>query len=205
MKHLTTALLITVLMLPLHSALQAAETLLIETSLQTADVPAKKQTRLGLYLSPHEVFDIVQAHPKQVLFIDIRTTPELQYVGWTPLIDKHIPWKINTRLWDDKKRVFKKQANPEFIAVLEQTLQAKGLTTDSPVILICRSGNRSAKAADMLAKSGFTQVYNVVEGFEGDKAKTGSTKGQRTVNGWKNAGLPWSYKLDKSKLFLSQK
>ena len=55
---------------------------------------------------------------------------------------------------------------------------------------------RSARAADVLAKAGFTQVYNVVEGFEGDYGKTG----RRDVNGWKNAGLPWTYKLDKAKI-----
>ena len=66
---------------------------------------------------------------------------------------------------------------------------------------MCRSGNRSAKAADLLAKAGYTKVYNQVEGYEGDKAKEGDTKGKRTVNGWKNAGLPWNYHLDKDVMY----
>jgi len=52
-----------------------------------------------------------------------------------------------------------------------------------------------------LTDLGYTKVYTVVDGFEGDLAKTGPQAGQRVVNGWKNAGLPWSYKLDKSKLY----
>jgi hypothetical protein len=41
----------------------------------------------------------------------------------------------------------------------------------------------------------------VVDGFEGDMAKDGPKAGQRVLNGWKNAGLPWSYQLDKSKMY----
>ena len=44
---------------------------------------------------------------------------------------------------------------------------------------------------------GFKNVYSVVEGFEGDM----SPNGQRTVNGRKNAGMAWSYKLDKTKMY----
>lgn len=67
---------------------------------------------------------------------------------------------------------------------------------------MCRSGDRSAKAADLLAKSGYTNVWSAIEGFEGDKAKDGPNKGKLTVNGWKNANLPWTYELDKTKAFL---
>ena len=69
------------------------------------------------------------------------------------------------------------------------------------MILICRSGDRSARAADLLAKAGYRRVYSITEGFEGDAAKDGAKVGQRTVNGWKNAGLPWSYKLDRAKMY----
>ena len=69
------------------------------------------------------------------------------------------------------------------------------------VILICRSGDRSARAADLLANAGYTQVYSITDGFEGDAAKDGPQAGQRIVNGWKNAGLPWTYKLEKQKMY----
>jgi rhodanese-related sulfurtransferase len=66
---------------------------------------------------------------------------------------------------------------------------------------MCRSGDRSARAANLLIDAGFTNVWNQIEGFEGDMSKDG----RRTVNGWKNAGLPWTYKLDKSKLAMPAK
>jgi len=44
-------------------------------------------------------------------------------------------------------------------------------------------------------------VYSVVDGVEGDLAKDGPKAGQRVVNGWKNAGLPWSYTLEKKKMY----
>ena len=69
---------------------------------------------------------------------------------------------------------------------------------------MCRSGDRSAAAANQLAEAGFTAVYSVVDGFEGDVAKDGPTAGLRTVNGWKNKGLPWGYKLEKAKLTLPE-
>jgi rhodanese-related sulfurtransferase len=72
----------------------------------------------------------------------------------------------------------------------------------STIILMCRSGDRSARAADLLGKAGYTNVYSVVDGFEGDIAKEGDHKGQRAVNGWKNAGLPWTYDLTKSKMYV---
>ena len=51
--------------------------------------------------------------------------------------------------------------------------------------------------ANRLAEGGFTQVWSVVDGFEGDMSKDG----RRSVNGWKNAGLPWSHKLDKARMY----
>jgi rhodanese-related sulfurtransferase len=66
--------------------------------------------------------------------------------------------------------------------------------------LICRSGSRSAKAANLLAQAGYSQVYTT-DGFEGDAAKEGPHKGERAVNGWKNVGLPWSYRLDKTAMY----
>jgi rhodanese-related sulfurtransferase len=60
------------------------------------------------------------------------------------------------------------------------------------LIIICRSGGRSARAVDMLAEAGVAPpAYTVVDGFEGDK----SDAGKRTVNGWKNEGGEWTYKV----------
>ena len=65
------------------------------------------------------------------------------------------------------------------------------------IFIICRSGKGSAIAANRLARHGFTKVYSVVDGFEGDK----DADGKRTVNGWKNAGLPWSYGIGEHRAY----
>jgi rhodanese-related sulfurtransferase len=83
-------------------------------------------------------------------------------------------------------------------------LVEKDLGPDSPIVLICRSGDRSAAAANLLAEAGFKKVYSVVDGYEGDVATEGPKAGQRVVNGWKNAGLPWSYKLERAKMYKAE-
>jgi hypothetical protein len=52
-----------------------------------------------------------------------------------------------------------------------------------------------------LSHFGFKKAYAVIDGFEGYKETEGASKGQRTVNGWKNAKLPWTYKLDTKKIY----
>ena len=72
------------------------------------------------------------------------------------------------------------------------------------ILAMCRSGGRSAIAANLLAQAGFTNVYNVVDGMEGDAVKDPDSLflGQRLVNGWKNSGLPWTYDLTPDRLSL---
>ena len=59
-------------------------------------------------------------------------------------------------------------------------------------------------AVDMLAEAGFTDVFTVTDGMEGDKVKDESSPdfGHRTINGWKNAGLPWTYSIDRERMLL---
>ena len=103
--------------------------------------------------------------------------------------------------WDEKKKTFKLQVNSEFVQRIERLVETRGLKKDNPIFLICRSGSRSAKAAKILNLAGYTSVYTVTDGFEGDKAKHGPRKGERVVNGWKNSGLPWSYKLSRDEMY----
>ena len=92
--------------------------------------------------------------------------------------------------------------NPDFVAEVGRRLAAKHLTKDDPVVVMCQGGCRSSKAADALTAAGYTLVFSIVDGFEGDIASDDPTKGQRTVNGWKNTGLPWSYSLAREKMYL---
>ncbi|MDE2330501.1 MAG: hypothetical protein KGK16_06955, partial [Bradyrhizobium sp.] len=48
--------------------------------------------------------------------------------------------------------------------------------------------------------AGFTKVYSAVDGYEGDLAATGP-RSDHARHGWKNVGLPWSFRLDKAKMY----
>jgi rhodanese-related sulfurtransferase len=61
-------------------------------------------------------------------------------------------------------------------------------TKESLVMFICRSGVRSHAAAEAAVSAGYTQAYNVLEGFQGDKDPE---RHRDTIGGWRVAGLPW--------------
>ena len=44
-------------------------------------VPEKKQTSLGLYLTAQEAYDMWKADPKRVNILDVRTPEEYIFVG----------------------------------------------------------------------------------------------------------------------------
>ena len=155
---------------------------------------AKKQTTLKLYTDAKGAYKMVQ--DKKGILVDVRTPQELQFVGNTG-IAKNIPWEVWSNKWDDKKSKFKKPKNPNFVKEIKALYKP-----DQTILLMCRSGHRSASAVNALAKDGYKKVYTVIDGFEGDKAKEGPNKGQRVVNGWKNAKLPWTYKMKKDQAFM---
>jgi rhodanese-related sulfurtransferase len=167
-------------------------------------LPEVKVTRLGLYLTPQQAYDMKKKDPKGVALFDVRTRSEAVYVGMATDADALVPFVEHPEIWtdwDDKRHMYKLEPNQDFVPEFERRLKAMGLGKDATVILICRSGDRSSKAADRLQTAGYTKVYSVPEGFEGDTAKEGPKAGQRVVNGWKNANLPWNYKLDKAKMY----
>lgn len=166
---------------------------------------SKKQTRLGLYLTAEQAYEKTMANMDKTLFVDIRTPSELNYLGATTVMDAHVPLVLmDTTEWNDKKHRYKRSENKNFVANVDAALKKKGLSKGDDVILICRSGKRSAAAANMLADKGYTKVYTVVDGYEGDKVKEGENKGKRMKNGWKNSALPWTYSLDKDYMYLTK-
>ena len=62
----------------------------------------------------------------------------------------------------------------------------------------CRSGDRSARAVNLLAEAGFKKAYTVIDGFEGDTVRDPQSpfNGKRVKNGWKNSGIPWTYEIE---------
>ncbi len=177
-------------------------------SAQAADMPAKKtaQVQSGLYVTAAEAYDILKADPKAVL-IDIRDPIEIMFVGFTDEADIHVPFLISDRTEKHaKKPVYAMKKNKMFKDQVQAKLDAMKVSKDAKLIFMCRSGStRSAPAADMFYKAGYKNAYTVVDGFEGSKRKEGPSKGVRNINGWKNSGLPWGYKLNFEKMYLAEK
>lgn len=167
------------------------------------NLPKKKVTTLGLYLHPADAMKYVQENQGKVLFLDVRSREEVQFLGMSTLVDANIPYMQNPEWpeWNDAGKNFKLVPNSNFAADVERRLKEKGLAKNDPIILMCRSGDRSSLAVNLLAKQGYTKVYSVTEGYEGDIVADGPLKGTRSINGWKNDGLPWSYELDKKKVY----
>lgn len=168
-----------------------------------AAVPEIKRTKLGQYFSSQEAAKFMTQNASKTLFLDVRTPAEVAFLGMPAQADANVPYmkEPDFASWDNVKSTLKLELNPDFLPEVRKRLAAKGLKPGDTIVLICRSGDRSAAAANLLAEAGFKNVYSVVDGYEGDLAKDGPKAGQRVVNGWKNAGLPWSYKLDKAKMY----
>ncbi|WP_206455474.1 rhodanese-like domain-containing protein [Aurantimonas marina] len=164
----------------------------IASSVDARDLPKGKTTPLGLYLTPEDAHAALTEEP-DVVFIDVRDPLEINFVGNAEGTDANVPLAFATHDFDPKRGGYAMARNPNFIAGVDAVMAREGRDKDDPVFVMCRSGGRSAAAAAALAKSGYSNVWSIVEGFEGD---TNKKNGRRDVNGWQNAGLPWSYKLD---------
>ncbi|QEI06431.1 rhodanese-like domain-containing protein [Pigmentiphaga aceris] len=112
----------------------------------------------------------------QAVLVDVRTAEERKFVGHVPGT-VHVPWATGTSL----------TRNPRFVRELEAKVAKEG-GKDAVVLLLCRSGKRSALAAEAAEKAGFTHVFNVLEGFEGELDAEEHRGGQ---DGWRFHGLPW--------------
>ncbi len=163
----------------------------------------KKQTPWNLYVDSQEAYDLKMKLGDKVLFVDVRDPAEIQFTGFTDVADVNVPFKLaNAKKWNSKKSVLQMELNADYEVDLEKALAGKNLTKDDAVIIMCRSGGtRGAPAANVLYDKGFKKVYVVTDGFEGGTLKEGDNKGWRLKNGWKNSGLPWSYKLNKEKMY----
>lgn len=122
-------------------------------------------------LLPDEAHDLLQRAPGAVL-VDVRTRAELDFVG-------RIPGSVEIE-WQSYPTG---QPNENFLAQLQRQVDSEAL-----VMFICRSGARSHAAATVAAGGGYTQCYNVLQGFQGDKDAHGH---RDSVGGWRHAGLPW--------------
>ena len=162
------------------------------------ELPKDKQTSLGLYVTAAEAYDKWLAAPDAVKVFDVRTLEEYIYVGHAPMA-WNIPLLFQTHEWNAEKGYFAFHPNPDF---LSQAKEVAG--SEDTILVMCRSGGRSAMAVNMLAEAGFTNVYQITDGMEGDVIKDPLSvfQGQRLMNGWKNSGLPWTYKPEPERIKL---
>jgi rhodanese-related sulfurtransferase len=133
---------------------------------------AQKQLPYAGALLPKEAFELLRHVPGATL-VDVRTQAELYWVGRVPGAAA-VEWSG----YPGGAR------NPDFLAQLHAAVP----DTEAPVMFLCRSGVRSHNAAALATTAGYSNCYNVLEGFEGDRDGHGH---RSTVSGWRVAGLPW--------------
>lgn len=121
-------------------------------------------------VSPRLAWDLFSAGLAQL--VDVRTAEERKFVGHVPG-SLHVAWATGTSL----------TRNPRFVRELEVKAGK-----DTTLLLLCRSGKRSALAAEAAAKAGFTRVFNVLEGFEGE---IDAQQHRGMADGWRYHNLPW--------------
>jgi len=131
-------------------------------------------------LTPKQGWQLMQDDPRAVL-VDVRSNMEYLFVGH-PSGAVHIPW-IDEPDWE---------INPHFVRQVRE-LMLGGVICDSmegcaPILLICRSGKRSLEAGRLLVEKGFSKVFNIADGFEGE---LDDHHHRSSLGGWRFDGLPW--------------
>ena len=132
------------------------------------------------HLTPKQAVALIEENPRAIL-IDVRSNMEFLFVGH-PKGAVHIPW-IDEPDWE---------VNPHFVRQIRE-LMLGGIICDegdgcAPIILICRSGKRSVEAGNKLLEAGMRDVYNVLDGFEGE---LDDNHQRSSLGGWRFDGLPW--------------
>lgn len=121
-------------------------------------------------ISPDEAWKLfVNGHAH---LVDVRAAEERKFVGHVPNT-LHVAWQTGPALIK----------NPRFLRELENKL-----SKDTVILLLCRSGKRSAAAAEAATAAGFKHVFNIREGFEGD---LNENQQRGSSGGWRQRGLPW--------------
>lgn len=133
-------------------------------------------------ITPQQAHALLARKPN-ALFVDVRSHMEYLFIGH-PVGAIHIPW-IDEPDW---------KINPNFVREIRQLVlggtshDGYGSHHNVPVVLICRSGKRSLEAGNLLVKQGFTEVYNIKDGFEGELDEQHH---RSSLAGWRYEGLPW--------------
>lgn len=158
-------------------------------------LPQAKQTVLNLYITAKEAYQQWQENPENIIILDVRTPEEFLFVGYP-----NMAWKIpvigQSYEWDEKSSSYPMALLPDFVARVSEVTKPK-----DTIMALCRSGGRSAIAVNLLAQAGFKNVYNIVDGMEGDDNEDSEkvTNSTQPASGWKNTGCPWTKHLTPEK------
>jgi rhodanese-related sulfurtransferase len=137
---------------------------------QAREQARARQLAYGGEVTPAQAWDLLSE--RAAVLVDVRTAEERKFVGYVAG-SVHVPWQLGTAM----------QTNPRFVRELESKL-----AKDTPILMLCRSGARSAAAALAATHAGFKHVFTVIEGFEGDLDEN-RQRGRR--GGWRYRALPW--------------
>lgn len=102
-----------------------------------------------LQIDSRELCELLLRNP-HTLVIDVRFARERTEFGYIK-DSRHIP--LYTPSWDP---------NPDFVEEI-----GKIAVRDTPLVFVCRSGNRSCEACEIVKNHGYSEVYNLSEGFMG--------------------------------------
>lgn len=127
-------------------------------------------------VTPQEAYTLLQSDPR-VKLVDVRTNAERDWIG-RPAIPDAQHGAVQWTLYPGGA------PNPDFATQLQQTADKEDV-----VLFLCRSGVRSRHAARVATELGYTDAFDILEGFEGERDAEGHRK---TVGGWCKAGLPWT-------------
>ena len=149
-------------------------------------------------VTPSQAYEMVQKNPDHTFIIDTRTRAEYQLIGH-PAGAYNIPINFWTGKLGEKK--YGMINNYTY----EKDLLSRFNPATDKLIFMCRSGKRSCLACIAAIKAGWNSkdVCNMLGGFEGDKIKNKNSiyNDQRKSGGWKNEGLPWTYRIDKKLVY----
>ena len=117
----------------------------------------------------NKIKDFIKEKPKSIL-LDVRTKEEWDQIG------KPDGDKIGIKTYFLSSQFQGRIVNENFVKEFENFKIDK----NCEILVMCGSGNRSQRAAELLSEKGF-KCLNVSDGFRGD---------DREKIGWKNNQLP---------------
>ncbi|MFO7704092.1 MAG: rhodanese-like domain-containing protein [Halopseudomonas sp.] len=158
---------------------------------------------VDIAISAEQVHARTEQADANLLFVDVRDPVEIMFVGFTDSVDVNVPYLLVDRsVWDDERGSYQVAQNPNFIAEISAELDKRGLSHDTEIITLCRSGSERGKpSAEFLRANGFPNARYVVDGFQGPSLKDGPQAGMRLQGGWQNSGLPWGSKMNAEKMY----